>query len=316
MTMQMITDLCGHEGLKNSNLTTTRKIEVIKTTFDQHPHILFDKKTGRYHINPGNYSEKYFEITGGLAVNLVGCNGWTLLMEAAAAGELEIMKWLIEEQGANINLQDQIILVDGAQTETIAYFGDFHNIGIHAGEYQFLRKLPTPLYTAIHYGQIAAVKMLIQYGAVLLKNDKEKTCFEQYDGDRYGERDKSRSQKNIKTILHILETHSKYQAFIKTTLFAIDPTDSEKASSLDFTRLLKATQKIINRLQKKLDIPTDCKIKILNFLYGTGDFDKYQGVSKHIQSILAPVDPTIASSTPVPALTFTDSATSKIPSNA
>lgn len=267
----LIMRLYSDQVLLNPNLSTAQKIEKIKEAFKQASEVRFDEESGIFYeanldhfLNP-KYKQEYLEKTKGLAVNMGGNHGFTLLGVAAQNGELGVMKWLVEEQGANINLGNDLghspllMATENGQIVAMRYLiskgadlnfavihdsGDTTTGGTSVGE--------TPLHKAMRFGQVEALKVLLENGALLKKagpfkpfnpieygyyllpiiSDYEKGI-EHPHADALGyilHRDKTKipSQTKIKTMLKLLEAYHKHQAFIRSTLSSSADKNKEK----------------------------------------------------------------------------------------
>lgn len=335
--------------LLNPKLSTVQKIEMIKTEFNRSTEVRFDITTGRYFeadltgFVGETYLKKYLEKTKGLAVNMGGRCGWTLLAVAAQEGQLEVSKFLVEELGANVNHgndwgQSPLLIAAGrGQIEVMRYLiskGADVNLGStstsHSGDTGTTCTGTTPLHHAIRYGQIQAVQFLIANGALIKKVGDKRTPIEygyyilnilsnlkngikdnnicDFGDEKWRDNSKIPTEKNIKIILILLEAYYKRQSFFRITLsefhfknkekeikrnkeeVSLDldsMTEEDRQASLVFTRLIKAKHKVLNRIDKKSQIPTDCEFRILSFLYG--DFGKYRAVPAEIIKMLKPI---------------------------
>lgn len=241
------------EYVSDQKASSIEKIARIKQEFkDAIDEVKFDNESNKYYIirnqfYSGSSWDNFFIKLKGLAVNYEGRAGFTLLVASTISNDLDLIKWLIEDQDADINqgyLSPLMIAAEygnikimhyllskGADInkQTSFWIGDSKEGNISAGS--------TALHRAIRFGQIDSVKFLTQNGASLLENKAHETAIELCEkiltaidiiksgkedssnseniGDLFGFNDplpfrdvsKIPSSENIKKILEILTQH-------------------------------------------------------------------------------------------------------------
>lgn len=192
--LYIMMQLC--EMLTDKSLSSAEKINRIKSTFElKAQNFYFDTSTQRYfeivdrNDFPGDRAyQRYLEETGGLAVNSPGRIRWTLAMVAAREGELEVLKWLIDEQGANAdevnanNFSPLHLAASEGHVETVKYLltkeinidRKSHSRAINA----FLPGKQTALHLAVRVGNLEICKLLLEANARFLVDDNYQSPYE------------------------------------------------------------------------------------------------------------------------------------------
>ena len=174
--------------------------------------------------------------------------GFTLLGVAAGYGDLDLVKWLLEVQGANIHLGDGqgtsplVMAAENGKTQVMHYliskganihFSDTTSSGIPA--------LTTPLHGAVRYGQVKAAAVLLSYGATISKDCGCETPIKQayrllemiahrnardprdninmyrYSIEQYPDVSKIPSTDNLIMILQVMGENYRHHSFVKET---------------------------------------------------------------------------------------------------
>jgi ankyrin repeat protein len=193
----------------------------------------------------------YAARTQWLAVNEAGSAfGWTLLGAAAREGDLAVMRWLIENQQANVHLGNEnntalCIAAQYGQIEAMRYLiskgADVSkSLTVLNGEdYTINALISTPLHKAVTYGRIEAAKLLLSHNPTLQYNWRVESVLDHgakiveiltslqqgiahertaYYFDAKGSDRSPPPIQNVSTILHLLKNHFNSRYFyIKTT---------------------------------------------------------------------------------------------------
>jgi len=170
-------------------LSSEQKIEEIIKYFNESDAVILDKKGLYYEKDLSGFGSlgslnEYLAKTKGLAVNAGGRCGYTLLATTAMYNDAGVAKWLVEVQGADIELGtdfDQAPLAIAAEYGYVDVISYLISIGADinrptatsAGDTSTggYREGTTPLHFAVKFGQVDAVKLLLAHGAVLSKDD-------------------------------------------------------------------------------------------------------------------------------------------------
>lgn len=316
--------------LADEALNADQKIEAIKDLYAQSEDIHLDQKTGQYLIKEGVFQEEDFQKMNGLAVNLEDRSGWTLLERAAKKGELDIIKWCITEQGANVNHVNHVYMtalyaaVDGGHTEVVKYL---IAKGANVNRCQYDRAELLPLYAAISCGDLETTKIFLARGAFtnrslvkqcrsllsalsdLAAGIRQEGSSDDYYSVTYDQllsKQKEQiplpTEQSIKEILALLGPRVLCHAFIKTHINEAPKKDpygifeAERKVGAEFIDFIKA----MNKVPDFKRCPADLKVRILSFLCGS--FYEYLGTSQRIREILIAAD---SSSSSVPTVPYT-----------
>lgn len=249
-------------------ITELEKIEQLKDYFHNRRDVFLDSVTGHYmERHSEEFDPTYLAERGGYAVNmenLMRCD-LTPLHVAAQEGLLVIVTWLVEQQGARVNLGTSTSatpLYIAAQKGHVKVMEYLLSKGAHVD--QPLTSSPTsttgiqtmgstPLHAAVRFGQVAAVQLLLKNNADLIKNSKnedphnlaikllsitkelsegkESPEADEYLGEAYiRNAENNPNPKNLTEILKILTSHYKYKAYKDTTLEFLSAEDNQSKS--------------------------------------------------------------------------------------
>lgn len=167
---------------RNQTLSLQEKKQAIKQLMNSHPHVTGENEQGQTLLNLRNYNpegaNRYIEQRGPLLVNAEGRCGWTILMALALTDSVDVAQWLIESQGALLNLGNdcgetplhaactngqigmlEMLISKGANVNqvTTSLAGDNSLGNTYAGM--------APLHSAVRFGQIECIKILLRHGA-------------------------------------------------------------------------------------------------------------------------------------------------------
>lgn len=221
--------------------SSKEKIASIKSAFEHATdEVKLDKLSKKYVLISDD--RWLFTYAKGLAVNYPGRCNFTLAYASARSNDIELAKWLIEEQGADLNAGPYTPLMVAAEKGYIDFmtylisqkvevnFASPQWVG-HDGEGD-ANKGTTALHRAVRFGQVDSVKFLLQHGALLLKDERGETPLDRcrlmikaikelesdensslgcklFGNARFREPGKIPSAESIQTILDILVKHSK-----------------------------------------------------------------------------------------------------------